>query len=138
MKVEWLNMQKRYKKISKNFILNSIYWCLCQNSCSWNVFWKEEKSRSENLQLEPLKNALQDFINKFLKKKYFRRHFRENWRKFFSTISRFWPLRGWSWGREGGGVGWVYLIKKEHLGQKSFSDNVVWNSRKLQKWYLQI
>ena len=24
-------------------VFNSNYWHLCQNSCSWNMFWKETK-----------------------------------------------------------------------------------------------
>ena len=49
--------------------------------------------------MEPLKNALQGFVNKFFEKKYFIRHFRENQQKMFFMFSRFWPIRGWVGGR---------------------------------------
>ena len=62
--------------------------------------------------------VLQDFINKFLKKNVSEGISEKIDKKFFVTLSRFWPLRGskvWSW---------VNLLKKENLRQKSFSDNV--------------
>ena len=39
--------------------------------------------------------------------------------------------RGGGSGRGAGG--WVNLLKKENLHQKSFSNNVEWSSKKLQK-----
>ena len=67
--------------------------------------------------MESLKLALQDFVNKSLKKIFQRTFYGKLTKKTFVTFSRFWPLRGWGWGKESESF-------KKDLGRKSFSDNV--------------
>ena len=82
---------------------------------------------------------MQDFVNKFLEKKYFRRYLRENRQKFFVTFSRFWPLKGWGWGR--GWICWKRKIWDENFFQimlneilESCENDICWyNVKRIKK-----
>ena len=78
---------RKYLKI----LFTSNYWYLCQNSCSWTMFWKEDQRICCWNLWKMLCRILS--IN-FCKNKYFRSHFKENWQNIFVTFSRIWPLRG--------------------------------------------
>ena len=128
-----LSKYNQYKKNSKTPIYKYRNdWCLCQNSCSWNMFWKEDQTSVvgafENIcrvavRCWYIKDAFAEFCQQILEKKC-RRHFRENWqKKTFVTLSRFYPLRSLEV--------WVYPLKEENLRRRSFSDNAEWSSKKL-------
>ena len=103
---------KPTKKIFKKFYIQVINDACVRIAVLEICFGK--KTRESVVRI--FKNALHDFVNKFLKKKYFRKHFKKKLPKTFDMLSRFWPISGWGW-EEG-----VNLLKKKKLGPKSFLD----------------
>ena len=60
------------------------------------------KRRPKNLQLKPLENALQDFVNKFLEKKLFQKTFYGKSTKIFCDVWRILAIKGVEPGGGGG------------------------------------